>query len=77
MIAGWALVCPVCQIPILPAGGLLHLAVAPRFAWHLWDAHPYETRILLLHLAQPPVEWPVVDSITEPADWDARQEQAV
>jgi hypothetical protein len=55
---GWSLRCPVCWRLVLPADGSLHFAVAPRLSWHLWSDHPFETRLLLLHLSNPPREWP-------------------
>jgi len=58
--AGWTIRCPFCHRVLLPTDGLLHLALAPRLAYHLWDAHPYETRILQLHLERPSDEWPLL-----------------
>ena len=61
LMPGWTLVCPVCWRTILPIDGLLHLALAPRLAWHLWDEHVYEANVLLMHLMRPPDEWPVLE----------------
>lgn len=61
-LPGWNLMCPVCWRRFLPADGLLHLQLAPRFAHHLWDEHPYEAAVLRLHLTDPPAEWPVLEA---------------
>jgi hypothetical protein len=58
---GFSLNCPVCLKPTLPEVGLLHLALALRWAYHLFNAHPYEAHVLRLHLNQPPDEWPVIE----------------
>lgn len=55
---GWSLRCPVCWRLVLPADGSLHFAVAPRWAFHLWDEHPAEAAILRMHLFRPPERWP-------------------
>lgn len=60
-MSGFSLWCPVCLRPILPERGLLHLALAPRWAWHMKSEHEYEAAILRLHLNRPPDEWPVVE----------------
>lgn len=60
-MTGWSLRCPFCWRLLLPEDALLHLTLAPRMAHHLWDAHPFETRILQLHLERPPTEWPVLE----------------
>jgi hypothetical protein len=57
-VSGWSVRCPFCWRQLLPTAGLLHLLLAPRLAYHLWDEHPYEAAILRLHLAKPPAEWP-------------------
>jgi hypothetical protein len=57
-MTGWRVRCPFCWRQLLPLDGLLHLALAPRLAYHLWDEHPYEAAILRAHLLQPPSEWP-------------------
>lgn len=56
--AGWQLRCPVCWRQVLPLDGSLHYLLAPRLAYHLWDAHPAEAAILRLHLFRPPAQWP-------------------
>lgn len=69
MSGGFSLNCPVCARLILPDVASLHLLLAPRLAHHLWDRHAFETRILLLHLLNPPAEWPELiegdEAITE------------
>ena len=55
---GFSVCCPFCLRAVLPDDGLLHLLLAPRLAYHLWDEHPYEAAILLLHLQHPPARWP-------------------
>lgn len=59
-LVGWTVSCPFCFRRVLPTDGLFHLAIAPRLAYHLWDEHPYEARILQLHLADPSDEWPEI-----------------
>ena len=51
---GYNVLCPFCWRQLLPADGLLHLALAPRLAYHLFDEHQYEAAILRLHLNRPP-----------------------
>jgi hypothetical protein len=58
-LPGYSLRCPMCHRVVLPEDGLLHLLLAPRLAFHLWDEHPYEAAILRLHLERPPDAWPV------------------
>lgn len=60
-MSGFQVDCPFCGLRLRPVNGLLHLALAPRLAFHLWEAHPYETRILQLHLERPPDEWPLIE----------------
>ncbi len=57
-MTGFSVVCPICDRPILPESGLLHLLLAPRLAYHLFEEHPYEAAIIRLHLNRPPEEWP-------------------
>jgi len=59
-MTGYTLRCPFCWRLLLPTDGLLHLALAPRLVYHLWDSHPYEAAILRLHLVNPPDEWPEI-----------------
>lgn len=59
-MTGWTLRCPVCHRVVLPEEAPLHVTVAPRLAYHLRDAHPYEADILRLHLNHPPAEWPEI-----------------
>lgn len=61
---GFSVCCPVCTRPMLPHIGYLHLALAPRLAYHLWDRHPYEAAILKLWLNNPPDAWPVLEAGT-------------
>lgn len=61
-MTGYTLDCPVCGRRVLPEQGLLHLALAPRLAYHLWDEHQYEAAILRLHLNHPPAAWPELET---------------
>ena len=66
---GWTVVRPFCWRRLLPTNSLIHLLLAPRFVWRLWDEHPHEAAILRLHLQSPPTEWPeVVDGMPVAAD---------
>lgn len=62
MAGGWSVRCPFCHRLLLPIGGLLHLALAPRLAYHLFDEHLYEAAILRIHLNRPPDRWPELES---------------
>jgi hypothetical protein len=62
-MTGWTVWCPICGWRVSPTDGSLIFEVAPRLAFHLWDAHPFEAAILRLFLNHPPAEWPVIDDV--------------